>query len=96
MPVRLPVKVSQLMSPLVNVEKTFEQSLAAAGLPVIPGPMSMSQQLVTSLETSIEQLPAPEELAAAMRLPAPPAPAAAPPTPPAPPAPAAFRPGRRI
>jgi len=96
MPITLPVKVSQLMTPLVNVEKTFEQGVAAAGLPVIPGPMSMSQQLVTSLEASIEQLPAPEELAAAMRIPAAPAPAAPPAAPPAPPAPAVFRPGRRI
>jgi len=87
MPITLPVKVSQLMTPLVNVEKTFEQGVAAAGLPVIPGPMSMSQQLVT---------PAPEELAAAMRIPAAPAPAAPPAAPPAPPAPAVFRPGRRI
>jgi len=93
MPVRLPVKVSQLMTPFVNMERSFEQSLAATGLPTIPGPMSVSQQLVTSLETSIEQLPAPEELAAAIpKQPAPAAPAA----PPTPPAPTAFRPGRRV
>lgn len=90
MPVRLPVKVSDLMMPFVNVEKTFEQSIAAAGLPVVPGPMSVSQQLVSSFEASIEQLPAPEELASAFRLPT----FAPSPTPT--PAPQVFRTGRRI
>jgi len=68
MPV-LPLKVSTLMSPLVNMEKSLEASIAATGLPTVPGPAAVSQQMVASVESAIEQLPGPEQLAATLRLP---------------------------
>ena len=74
--VQLPVKVSDMMSPLVNVERQLESSVAAAGLPTIPGPAATSQQMVSTLESSLEQLPGPEQLAAQMKMPTPPAPGA--------------------
>jgi len=60
-----------MMSPLVNVERQLESGIAATGLPTVPGPAATSQQLMSGLETSIEQLPGPEQLAGQMRMPTP-------------------------
>jgi len=55
----LPIRVSTLMNPLVDVERNLEQGIARMGLPTIPGPMAVTQQMVASVESAIEGLPEP-------------------------------------
>ena len=56
---QLPIKVSTLMTPLVDVERVIEQNVARTGLPTIPGPLAVTQQVVASVESAIEGLPSP-------------------------------------
>jgi len=50
-----PPKLSQFLEPLVMVEDNISSIIGQTGLPVPPGPATLSKQFLESIETTFEQ-----------------------------------------
>lgn len=59
-----PVKVSSVLTPMVEMELSFEKTAVKSGLPSIPGPATVTQEVAINVEKSAVTggIPTPEKL----------------------------------